>query len=175
LERNIGLNRFDNIAVAPVALSDESGEAIFHLGPLQNSGISSLRIHRESAGTTTIKTITFDEVWNQDKPVHLFKIDVEGAEAKVLRGMSRCLNRWAPNIVLEVTDDALHKFGDSAANLCNCLIDRGYSMYWIEWNGLRPLAGWTDDLPSQFNAFFTTQSSRQLPLPLIEGVLVNTS
>ena len=35
-------------------------------------------------------------------PVDLVKVDVEGFEDRVLRGMSAILSRWRPAIVVEV-------------------------------------------------------------------------
>ena len=53
-----------------------------------------------------MQTLRFDSYCRQHgiPCVDLLKIDVEGAELQVLRGMGSLLSRWRPDIILEVLE-----------------------------------------------------------------------
>ena len=159
LDRNSALNRFTNIRLCDVGLSDRSEEVTLFTGPPGNSGLASLRWQPDESRARLVKTDRFDDIWNIDKPIQLIKIDVEGAEAKVLRGMTRCIDRWSPDLIVEVTDNFLRQCGDSAEALCGALVERGYAMYVIASDGLERVARWNAELPEQFNALFTKRAT----------------
>ena len=61
-------------------------------------------------------------------PIDLVKIDVEGAELKVLRGMRRLLERRSVSMFcVEVTPRYLQRNGDTAAELYSLMKSAGYS------------------------------------------------
>jgi FkbM family methyltransferase len=156
LERNIALNRLTNIAVRSDALSDTPGRSTFYAGPADDTGLASLR---PLDGSTEVEVMRarFDDIWNPSDRVALVKIDVEGAEMAAIAGMSECLTRDAPHVVLEVTDGYLRAMGSSADALVKHFLGFGYSMYRIAHGPLVPIRH-MDDLkacPPQFNALFT--------------------
>ena len=57
------------------------------------------------------------------------KIDVEGAEHKVLSGGRELISRFKPVIMLELLDSALNKQGSSAKEVVSLLNDMGYLIY----------------------------------------------
>ncbi len=98
-------------AVHEVALSDRSGEAEFHVGQASNRGGSSLvRGRSEWARSGYDHTITarlrrLDEVVTAQgdaQRIGMIKIDVEGGEIDVIRGMAGLLERARPRIWCEV-------------------------------------------------------------------------
>ncbi|MGE5294463.1 MAG: FkbM family methyltransferase [Solirubrobacterales bacterium] len=57
------------------------------------------------------------------------KIDVEGAELKVLRGATRLLEEKRPNILIEVHRYLLEEAGDSANQVLEFLREHGYGLF----------------------------------------------
>jgi FkbM family methyltransferase len=81
----------------------------------------------------------------------LMKIDVEGAEVRVLRGARRTIERFHPRIIFEVCPSWLSKMQTSAAELFAELLGHGYSIHrlpgrnlaWRKQVSLNDLAGLT--------------------------------
>jgi hypothetical protein len=84
--------------------------------------------------------------------VRLAKIDVEGAELRVLEGAAGVIARDHPHLVIEFTDEYLKAFGDSAEALANWLVERGYALYRIEPTGLFRFGRESVSAAPQFNA-----------------------
>lgn len=112
LRTHVGLNDFDDrVTLLPSALADAPGEArLFVSQDVGNSGLSSLTPaseHLESgslseAHTVSVPVDTFDHWFASSglSRVDLLKIDVEGAEALVLRGMSASLRADAIGAII---------------------------------------------------------------------------
>jgi FkbM family methyltransferase len=166
LLQNLELNAAVNVGLREEAASDSPGSVKMNVGPASHNGISSFRTIASASEIIDVRTVRIDDTLDPNMPVRLVKIDVEGAEAKVIRGMSATLEKWRPDLIIEITDNFLKEMGDSAQAMCDGLISRGYSMYHIDWDGLVRIHTWRDGLPSQFDAFFTAR-----PLPA-EGLQV---
>ena len=114
LREHLTRNSLTNVTPEPLALSDTGGSLTFFVSTcLTNSGLSS-SVPEESAfergaldsnRTIQVSATTFDE-WSRTRDVgriDLMKIDVEGAEPSVLRGMDETLSKAPPNgIICEV-------------------------------------------------------------------------
>jgi FkbM family methyltransferase len=155
LLRNVRLNHLANVTVREEALSARSGATVFFT-PEHDTGMATLRPLPTSAQVNVVQA-RLDDLWDSAQPIALIKIDVEGAEMAALEGMSECLYRHSPDLIVEVTDGYLRALGSSAALLAQFLTDRGYSMYWIDHDRLVPIPGLADlaGCPTQFNALFT--------------------
>lgn len=160
LTENLTLNQSMTIDLRKVAVSDREGEFDFYCGPVDHSGVASLRPLDDKAERISVPTATCDSLLAGFEQVNLIKIDVEGAETRVIHGMSATIDRCRPDLIVEVSDRYLQEMGSSGRELCSLLSERGYEMYQIDWNGLAPLAGWNDSLPDQFNALFTFEPTR---------------
>jgi FkbM family methyltransferase len=144
LRRHLSMNRVRNVEVHAIAATADRRRASFFLGPSEHTSISSLQ-PRAGSVEITVDCAPLDDLV-QGATVELIKIDAEGAEGEVLAGATRTLDRGVRHIVAEVNDT-----GWPAR-----LLERGYRMFWIDWNGLRPLGNPNDPaLPSQYNALFT--------------------
>jgi hypothetical protein len=88
-------------------------------------------------------------------PISLVKIDVEGAELQVLRGMEKMLRQSRPNCLVEVTDSFLREMGDSSDALLAFLEQLGYVCYMIGDKRLTLIDSKHSNLPEQWNALFT--------------------
>jgi FkbM family methyltransferase len=96
------------ITVNAVAVSDEGGRIVLHqslYSGLSTISDATLAVHRaayESAHEVVVPTITLDDYTRErTRPTYL-KLDVEGAEEKVIRGGGRLLSESSPVIAMEV-------------------------------------------------------------------------
>lgn len=62
----------------------------------------------------------------------LLKIDVDGHETAVLRGMHQILSQTKPHMLLEVHPPLIQRYGSSAAETCGILKGYGYRLFQIE-------------------------------------------
>ena len=87
--------------------------------------------HRIAQDGIPVRAVVLDELLTAEgfPRVSLIKIDVQGAETKVLRGSRRILADWHPAIFMEVDDAALAEQGSSPEELEDLLADAGYAMY----------------------------------------------
>jgi FkbM family methyltransferase len=157
---NLKLNGIANVTIQSEALSAASGDTEFYLGPREDTGLGSLRA-LPNGTSIPVRRIRFDDWWARRSRVGLVKIDVEGAELQVLEGMTECLARDQPDIIVEVTDEYLRSLGASAERLIVFLGGLGYHIYGImEAGPLIPIEHASDlsRCPSQFNALCTHKS-----------------
>jgi FkbM family methyltransferase len=102
---NIALNQFA-FKVYEFALSDTTGEIGFEWdGAVDVGAHSAVDTAGDPTATHVVQCITFDEFLRQhgypDFPVSLVKIDVEGHENSVLRGMRQFLAEKRPLVMFE--------------------------------------------------------------------------
>lgn len=77
-----------------------------------------------------VEVKVFDE-WRLEEMignVDLIKIDVEGAELNVLRGMKSTLQNYHPGILVEVHPQQLESFGFSSSAVIEFLSEFGYQI-----------------------------------------------
>jgi FkbM family methyltransferase len=135
LQRNLGRNGLDNVTVVPAAIGATSGLADLHLA------------HGVHAGHNTLGSFVHDDVVRASlervpiEPldsviarlglgrVDFVKIDVEGAEARVIAGAMTVLTSMRPLLLLEVNDKALRDQGNSAASLVGSLRELEYEIF----------------------------------------------
>jgi FkbM family methyltransferase len=105
-EKNISLNHLKNISLIKKGLSDEEGFFDFYvLG--ENSGGNSLLDTKKGGRKVKIPVTTLDVFYKENKIERLdfLKIDVEGAEIKVLNGGKKTLKKFKPKIIFESWDE----------------------------------------------------------------------
>lgn len=100
LKRNVSVNKVcDIVGVHVACCSSSAGEVSLHVGP--NSFQASL-LNDFGEGEVMVKTITIDSLSSRDRPINLMKIDVEGAEAEVLKGAQLVLRNDRPKLIIEM-------------------------------------------------------------------------
>lgn len=121
-------NRF-NIISFNMALSDRSGEMV-GFSNIDYSGeyISSVGVRTESNSGSIdyydrAKTVALDDLNIQN--IGLIKLDIEGSEPQALDGMWKSIERWKPNLIIEISTGYL---GDKANELIEKIKSRGYSI-----------------------------------------------
>ncbi|NGO76231.1 FkbM family methyltransferase [Streptomyces sp. YC504] len=102
LRRNIAVNALeDRVRVVPKALSDAPGTARLALPP--RITMASLERTADSTHGVDVPVTTGDQAVGE-QPIDLVKIDVEGFEPQVLRGLARTLERDRPVLFTECLD-----------------------------------------------------------------------
>lgn len=130
LVNNIHLNQFENIKTYPIAASNYQGSIDFSIAPETHKGLSSFRTIAGSK-KLTVPTMQLDNVVDFPLEIDLVKIDVEGAECRVLSGMNRIIRRCKPDFIIEISPAFLEEMGDSASLLYEMLIEHQYDPFVI--------------------------------------------
>ena len=141
LSRHIDLNGLNSaIHAHRSALCDVSGTSRM-VGRPDNSGASTLVVGLTGDGGTEVQTTTLDEFACAAglTRVDVIKIDVEGAEPRVLRGGRETIRKFRPALLVEFWTPGLVRAGSTPAELANALAELGYRMFRPPANLLAPL------------------------------------
>jgi FkbM family methyltransferase len=127
----LDLVTIENVAVGDI---DSGSDTVpLYAGRTGNEAEWNLR-GRDITGAATqavaeVRVVTLDRYFQPGSPLDFVKIDVEGAEGAVLRGMRRLLREQRPALVIEFHDE--QSWADRAE-----LLDAHYTLYDL---GGRPL------------------------------------
>ena len=130
---------YPGVEVRQAALSDESGESEFaHV--LADPGWSGLVARPTPAGgrveTITVRTERLDEALPAGVAPAFVKIDVEGAEERVLRGALETLRRHRPVIAFEHGLGSADHYGTTPAAVHRLLAgELGYGLFGLDGDG----------------------------------------
>ena len=94
--------------------------------------------HRIGETGEPVAAITLDEVAPTGRRVALIKIDVQGAEIRVLAGARKILARDKPALFVEIEPAGLAHFGGSIDVLLGALAAEGYAPHRVSRAGTRP-------------------------------------
>ncbi|MFH1154556.1 MAG: FkbM family methyltransferase [Pseudomonadota bacterium] len=133
--KNIKLNNFLNITVIDRAVSSSTGKEDFYL--TKNYGghtLSSVACPPDVIAKIIIETVSIDELIAEKKimPPDIIKIDVEGAEIDVLKGMVNTLKQYRPTVIYEIDDRTLSKLQNKQEDIKDFLYSFGYEIRDLE-------------------------------------------
>jgi FkbM family methyltransferase len=146
LRENLAANGFSSVKVNVLALADEAGELTLYSAHNDNAGEHSLFKFDPHMVGHVIPALPLDDYLRTAQlgssgSVDLIKIDVQGAEAKVLKGSVETLKKHRPLIICEFEERWLQGMGTSTVELKTWLSDLGYSAYQFEANRLKAVPG----------------------------------
>jgi len=130
LEKNIKLNSISGSAYN-LAVSDKDGACDFTIHEKNHSSGDGFVDTERVPVSDVIKvyTITLDNFFEDDEPkIDLIKIDTEGAELQVLKGMQRILKLSKPVVVFEFWPANAVKFSLTLLDFIEFFNDFGYSI-----------------------------------------------
>jgi FkbM family methyltransferase len=137
LKANVSLNSCRQVVIEQAALSDHIGALQFHEGPtgfdVYNSAgtITHPTAIPQPFMTSQVRCLTLDSYLGELEwpEIDIVKIDVEGGELSVLKGMEQVL-KSSPGIqlIIELADQTTHGFGYSASDIEHWLRARGWHL-----------------------------------------------
>jgi FkbM family methyltransferase len=144
LRHNIQINHFTQVTAIEKAVSCTTGQEKLKLADYCGGhALASVDTQIDYNNTLTVKTVSIDSFVEQAKikPPNFVKIDVEGAEIDVLKGMIQTIHKYQPTIIYEVDDKQQNIFLDKKKAIDSLLLAQGYqirplakSYLGIEWN-----------------------------------------
>jgi len=123
LKKTVGRAAVDHIVkIVEAAAAEFSGQVSLQLN-LENP-----MFHCLGEGGIPVRAITIDDLFNHDLPrISLIKIDVQGAEARVIRGAERVLRTCHPGVYMEIDLPALSQCGTTPEKLIKQMADLEYA------------------------------------------------
>ena len=131
---NAARNRLDNVTILKAAAFDEVTEAVYERNRFSASPGNQIDLQNQRDwDEIRVPTVILDDYLDESgvRP-DLIKIDVEGAELRVLRGLKRTLNGEGIRLFVEVHPPQLAQVGDSPDDVVRFLRELGYQMHAIE-------------------------------------------
>lgn len=130
IRRNLKLNHLEQVEICAKAVSDRSGHEQLVLA--RYSGGAALAVADappDAIGSIDVPVISIDDFVAAGAPApDVVKIDVEGAEIQVLKGMALTLKKYSPAVVVELdgpNDEAL----DRKTSMCRAFLQSlGYQL-----------------------------------------------
>jgi FkbM family methyltransferase len=125
-------NGLSNVTVVDIALDHQEGHVVLRSGTREfhkaDAAVRSL--HGSGAPIHQVRTAAFD-AWAQRsgilRKVDVVKIDVEGSELSVLRGMANSIRRYRPRVIgLEIHHDLLAQARIAESDITQFFQSHGY-------------------------------------------------
>ncbi len=118
-----------NVRIYNLALSDTVGETTFQY-VVSNPGYSGLRRRKyprpnERVEEIKVNTDLLDNVVPDDLPIHLIKVDVEGAELQVFKGAIETIKKNQPIIIFEHGAGGSDYYGTTPNEVYGLLVEQG--------------------------------------------------
>lgn len=172
LAHNVELNGYRNVRAYRLAIGDETREIGFVLSRACNWNSVA-----ESGGDITVPMFPLDIFLNGVR-ADFVRMDVEGYEMKILRGMEGILRNHRPRMFIEVHRDKLREYGSSQREVMEYLAQFGYQIEKSFIMGRESVTGRLDTLLANadtareitergiashifFNCYVTTQRAMQ--------------
>jgi FkbM family methyltransferase len=136
LQRNLSLNAISWVEVLSCAVGDQAGVARLKMPALGhelggNQGLSSISALDTPSDSIEVNVETIDQLLASRGPVavKLVKIDTQGYDAKVIRGMRELMATRRPLILFEYEDWAWRSSDETLAGVAAWLEDQEYSLW----------------------------------------------
>ena len=131
LQRNIRLNNATNVTIQQVACTDTEKTLHFFQSNVANTGESSFsEKNAHSKREIEVRGVPLDSIVRtlDLRRIDLVKIDVEGAELEVLRGMKESLAKYRPKLIVELQKETLENLGASLEEVYEFFRANGYTL-----------------------------------------------
>ncbi len=131
LEKNIIINKFNNVLYENKALSDKNGIVKLYISE-ENRGDNRIYDTKDGRKYVEVETITLDKYLPKETKIDLIKMDVQGAESLILSGMEQTITKSKIlTIFTEFWPKAITETGKSPEEFLQKLINLGFSLHVI--------------------------------------------
>ena len=141
LKQHLRINNIRNVTVVADLVGEKCDDSANSYQSASDSGMNTITDtgRRKGYKRTVVKQITLDEFCNlHDLQPQLIKIDVEGAELRVLKGGAKVLRQYMPTIFLSVHPRHIAESGGSTEELEGFIEKIGYRVSDLDGNKVRP-------------------------------------
>ena len=145
LRASLRVNDFRNVTLHQVAAAEKAQTLRFTYGVgagngmLVNDYVQELVGYGGYSAVTAVQAAAIDDLVSAGQPIHLVKMDIEGAELRALQGMKRLLESQRPRLIFEFFPHMLrHIGGIEPAALLQAVRAHGYDIQVIERDGRPP-------------------------------------
>lgn len=134
LKQTIAINGLENVVFPQTqAVSDKKGVTHFYVTDIAAHNSNSLANNKRNYGNEhaiEVPLISVDE-FAQEKAIDkidFIKIDAEGAEFSVLKGLTHTIQHFRPKMILALHPAAIVNFGDSLGAIWDFIQQHGYKV-----------------------------------------------
>ncbi|MCH2133726.1 MAG: FkbM family methyltransferase [Phycisphaerales bacterium] len=131
LQENVQRNGLDNVTIVPAAVSDQAGNMELQVSPFNTGDHRLYRGRGNRGGGVPTPVVSIDEWCRAEgiEQVDMVKIDVQGAEAKVLEGMRGVIaSSGDMSIILEYSPWMLREAEATPIDVLDQLVEAGFSL-----------------------------------------------
>ena len=134
ISESLRRNGIRQVTLHELGLSDLPGTLQLNI-LLNHTGMGTLaEVARQDASLVTSSVavpigVGDEMLLREGRDVAFVKVDVEGFETRVLRGMRESLRRWKPIVTTEIIPSWLSRAGSSVAELFSVMHDLGYEAF----------------------------------------------
>ncbi len=132
LQMSVDKNKVSSMKVYKDAISDSRGTVSFHIHNPRYAAFDGMKDTARRGKTKQIEvpTTTVDIWWCESgmPKISVVKVDTEGAEFFVLKGMEQMIREQKPVILLEISPSNLKAYPYDHSDIYNWLKERNYSL-----------------------------------------------
>jgi FkbM family methyltransferase len=141
IEAKMAAARFTNVSLHKFGLASDDRTLSFHVPDSANSGTGHFMTEPRfpSAEVNTLPVRNGDDFLSRHgiSKVDLVKIDVQGFESEVLRGLSECLNKKRPIVCVEIGSE--NRIAIPTLESLRSLLPPDYSFLMFDYSHIGPL------------------------------------
>jgi FkbM family methyltransferase len=124
LQKTVSYNKWHNVKLYNLAVGEKSGQVLMHSN--DNSSVSDVSVLSEDL--LEIRMICLDSFLDELHRCDLIKIDIEGYEFKALKGASGLIDKFRPELLIEVHPQSMIKYGDDVEDLIEFIENKKYKI-----------------------------------------------
>ncbi len=113
------------------AVSNQTRTTRLYLDPRRNRGDNRLYDSADGRRSVPVEAVTLDDFFaGRDEPVHLIKMDIQGAEMAALQGMTKTIKKNTNlTLLTEFWPAGLRMSGSSPETFLDALIQAGFALH----------------------------------------------
>lgn len=157
LKKNIDANGFTNVILEQKALSDNHGKMMLNLNNKNTAGHHLDFKNENSVNSVKVDVLSLDDYFSDKNiDINFIKMDVEGAESNVIKGMPNIL-KTSKNLkmIVEYNPLAIKQLGLNPENYLDLLIKNEFLLYDVDERSKTLIKTQKEDLLKKYDKLYT--------------------